>query len=130
MKGDWEYLSSLACDNHVELKCPKCGYIWQFKGKANRVQCRKCKKFFTRKYKKSADIQDDIMKGNILDALQKVDTDPSSHKELFKDAIPLILKDDDLKFAFSQACSELKKSPETIVRRAVKYWLKDKGFLP
>lgn len=128
-------MSSSTCASYVELKCPKCGYVWPFTGKCNNVQCPGCGKFFKRKYKrrpnteKPADIRDDIMKGNIMEALHKADMDPSNHKELFKDAIPLILRDDELKFAFSYACEELKKSPETIVRWAVKEWLKDKRFM-
>ena len=122
------------------ITCPYCGYEFPFKGKSNRVRCRnnECKRWFKQKYKrqqklhtatKVADnLKDDIMQGNILDALHKADINPTNHKEMFKDAIPLILKDDKLKFAFAKACQDRKRSPETIVRKAILFWLKEKGY--
>ena len=126
----------------MNLECPKCGYKWNFNGKANRVQCPQCKKFFRLNYKparnpanktkpakQTCQISDDIMQGNILDALEKADINPTNHHEMFKDAIPLILKDDELKFAFAQACQDRKRSPEVIVRKAVRVWLKENRYI-
>jgi len=75
----------------MNLECPKCKNIWNYNGKANRIQCIKCKKFFRLEYKKPAKnkqnlpkigrkaagfISDSIMRGNILDALEKADINP------------------------------------------------------
>lgn len=117
------------------LTCPYCGYNFPFTGKANRVQChnKDCKRWFKQRYKKedvaTVDVKDDILKGNILDALEKADINPANHRELFRDAIPLILKKDDLKFAFAKAVQDRKRSPEEMMRKAVRYWLKEKGYL-
>lgn len=58
---------------------------------------------------KTSNIEDDVMRGNILDAMNRENLDPNNHKELFKDTIPLILKESDIKFAFARACEKRKK---------------------
>jgi len=115
----------------MSLECPRCRYNWNFRGRAKRVQCPKCGKFFKNPalLQESCVIRDEIMQGNILDALEKSDVNPSNNKELFKDVIPLILKDEKLKFAFANACLELRKSPEKMIRKAVKYFLEEHGYL-
>jgi len=121
----------------MNLKCPKCGYGWDFKGRARRVQCLKCGKFFynpifMQKPANNAEtckIKDDIMHGNILDALNKANIDPINHNELSKDWIPILLEDNKLKFAFAEACEKLQKSPEKVLRMAIKDWLKQKEYL-
>jgi hypothetical protein len=62
---------------------------------------------------KTSNIEDDVMRGNILDAMNRENLDPNNHKELFKDTIPLILKESDIKFAFARACEKRKKEVET-----------------
>lgn len=121
-----------------KITCPHCKKSYKFYGKSNRVECRYCGKWFQQKYQDDMvipnkpvndDIKDDILQGNILDALEKADINPANHRELFRDAIPLILKKDDLKYAFAKACQDRKRSPEEMMRKAVRYWLKEKGYL-
>jgi len=121
----------------MNLECKVCGHVWDYKGKAKRAQCGKCRWNGKVTYIKTTpnttpttpDIKDDIMQGNILDALDKADINPTNHRELFKDAIPLILKEDKLKFAFAEACQDRRRSPESVVRNAVRFWLKEKRYL-
>ena len=128
----------------MELKCPVCGHKWNYKGNAKRIQCWGCKKMFQAKTllnsapnsaitensaPNSALIQDDIMKGSILDALDKADVDPLNHKNFLNDAIPLIIKEGELNFAFAKVCSERKNSPEQMIRIIIKKWLTDEGKL-
>jgi len=119
----------------MNLECPKCGN--KVNPNAKRPQCGKCRYSFPRKNSaksqptqpKVSQISDDIMQGSILNALEKADIDPTNHREMFKDAIPLIIKEDKLKFAFAQACQDRKRSPEVIVRKAIKFWLKENKYL-
>ena len=122
----------------MNLICPKCNH--KFNSEAKRPQCSQCRYNFPRvkniqkhpqetSKKTSNLISDDIMQGNILDALNKADINPTNHRELFRDAIPLILKEDKLKFAFAEACQDRRRSPEIIIRNAVRFWLKEKGYL-
>ncbi len=122
----------------MNLECPKCGFKWDFEGTGGlrkRVQCRKCKQFFNlkqpipaKKPDNTSQIHDDIMHGNIMDALDKADIDPMNHNELIKDAIPIILKEDKLKYAFAKACSEKKNSPEKMIRVILKNWLMENKY--
>ena len=112
------------------IVCPLCSYRWPFTGKARKIQCPGCKKFFDKsEVLDESRIRDDIMKGNILDALGDAGINPDNNHEMFKDVIPLILRDDDLKFAFSKACSELRRSPERLMRSSVRSWLEENGYL-
>jgi len=131
----------------MNLECPKCGHEWNYKGNHWRTKCVNCRKkgiitiiktgvprikgtVGTQKGTPSIspDIQDDIMHGNIMDALNKADVNPFNHKNFLKDAIPLILKEEKLKFAFAKACSEKKNSPEKMIRVILKDWLKEKKY--
>ena len=120
----------------MNLVCPNCDNHWKFRGKAKRVQCPKCKRFFSRNLQKPAEtcnipavIEDKIMRGNILEVLESENIDPMNNKELFKDTIPLLLKEPDIKFAFAKACEKRKKSPEKLLRSIVKKWLKQEKLL-
>jgi hypothetical protein len=112
------------------LTCKYCGHTYPFKGKANRVQCPKCHRFFQQEYKKQKklqkaekvadDFKDDIMLGNISEAMDKAKIDPfDNNKTLSSDFIMLLLKDDKLKFAFSYYCLEKKKKPLDVIKKAV-----------
>jgi len=32
----------------MKMKCPKCGYEWEYKGRLEYVQCPSCRRFFRR----------------------------------------------------------------------------------
>jgi hypothetical protein len=74
-------------------------------------------------------ISDDIMHGNILDALEKANINPfNSNGKLSKDFIPLLLKDDELKLAFSKYCELKKKQPLWVVKQAIIKFLTGEGL--
>lgn len=123
----------------MNLKCPKCDYKWNFRGKAKRVQCPECKQFFYNpawnpansctKPAQNLQIQDDIMRGNITEALDKANIDPfNNNGKISKDFIPLLLKNDKLKFAFAEYCNDKKKPPLWVVKKAVKDFLEKEGY--
>lgn len=130
----------------MNLECKVCGHKWNYKGNQYRAMCMNCRRKHNKiTYIKTGlpskchqnainchqlpSIKDDIMQGSILSALNKADIDPTNHREMFKDAIPLILRDDKLKFAFAQACQDRKKSPEKVVRNAIEFWLKENEYI-
>jgi len=60
----------------MNLTCPKCDHSWNFRGKAKRAQCPKCKQFFNNPAWKPADssnipaktstsISADLMQGSV-----------------------------------------------------------------
>jgi len=126
--------------NYKEVKCPYCSYTWAFTGKSDRVECRRCKKWFRLRYQRvpqelqqlgydnSRTAFDDMMEGNITEAFDKANIDPMNRKELVKDIIPIILKTDKLKFAFAEACADLNISPEKLLRIIVKKYLLERGY--
>lgn len=67
---------NLECD-FLKIECPNCSNVWISKSKAKRVQCSACGKFFknpnadksAKVLKSQQIIQDNIMQGNIMDAL-------------------------------------------------------------
>jgi protein-arginine kinase activator protein McsA len=80
----------------MNLICPKCKHTWNYTGKKNRAKCSQCNYFINiSKYKKevakgSSDIakgsgnvaiQDNILNGNILDALDQAEIDPFIKKK-------------------------------------------------
>ena len=68
-------------------------------------------------------ITDDMMRGSLVDILKQPDD-----KELqrhCKDMIPLILKDDLIKYHFANECERSKKLPVVVMREAVEYYLKN-----
>ena len=125
----------------MNLECPKCNHKWNYRGNLKRARCPNCrKKGIKNQYVKTglganngakmaqigANISDDIMRGNILDALDKADIDPLySNGKLSKDFIPLLLRDDELKFAFAKYCDIKKKQPLWVVKYAVEKLLKE-----
>ena len=123
----------------MHLTCPKCGNN-KINANVKRPQCGKCRYCFPRNKsannqptsasKKSAiSISDDIMHGNILDALEKANIDPfNNNGKLSKDFIPLLLKDDELKLAFSKYCEQKKKQPLWVVKKAIALFLKVEGL--
>ena len=121
----------------MNLTCPKCGH--KFNSEAKRPQCSKCKYNFPRikfgietsKTSKTSNqtIQDNILNGNILDALDQTKIDPFNDQKMFKDFIPLLLGDNETRYAFARACDERRKSPRVMVKVIIKSWLKEKGFL-
>jgi len=130
----------------MNLECPNCGFEWDYTGNNYRVGCRNCGKWFrtglptpwenknknctsSKKNCTSSKISDDIMRGNIIDALEKADVDPwNNNGVLSKDFIPLLLKEDKLKFAFSKYCMEKKKQPTYVVKKAIIYFLKEEKY--
>src|SRR4030043_1601092 len=129
----------------MNLVCPKCGHKWNYKGNEYRTKCTKCRvngtitiiktglpskrngtKMEQRNNKNGTTISDDIMHGNILEALEKADIDPlNNNGKLSKDFIPLLLKDDKLKFAFAKYCEMKKKQPLWVVKQAIIKLLKE-----
>ena len=133
----------------MNLICPKCDYSWNYKGNRYKTTCPKCK-WHNRKTvwvytglptpskmtttptttpTTSQNIQDNILNGNILDALDQVEIDPFNNQKMFKDFIPLLLGDDETRYAFARACDERRRSPRRMVKSIIKSWLKEKGFL-
>ncbi len=134
----------------MNLKCPKCGHSWNYKGNNYRIDCSICRskgiltiiktglpykpsskpstKPSTKPSckKSTAGISDDIMHGNIIEALEKADIDPlNNNGRISKDFIPLLLKDDKLKYAFSKYCYENKKQPLWVVKQAIIKFLEE-----
>ena len=134
----------------MHLTCPKCKYEWEYKGNFWRTNCQACRKkgictiiktglptpwskeavrSSKRSNESTASISDDIMHGNILDALEKANIDPfNNNGKLSKDFIPLLLKDDELKLAFSKYCEQKKKQPLWVVKKAITLFLKGEGL--
>ena len=76
--------------------------------------------------KNTSSISDDIMQGNIIDALNKAEINPfNNNGKISNDFIPLLLKNDELKFAFSKYCEQKKKQPLWVVRYAIIKLLKE-----
>jgi len=127
---------NLECD-FFKIECPNCSNVWISKAKAKRVQCSVCGKFFknpsadksAKVLKSQQIIQDNIMQGDILDAMDRANIDPMNNKKVIKDYIPLLLDDDKLEFALAKACTERKRGAKTIIKKALRMWLKDEGFL-
>ena len=69
------------------------------------------------------------MRGNIIEALEKADIDPfNNNGKISKDFIPLLLKDDKLKFSFSSYCMDKKKQPLWVVKKAIMEFLKKEKY--
>ena len=128
----------------MKLTCPKCGHKWNYKGNKYRAMCMNCRrKHNTVTWIKTGlppnatnsppnatnSISDDIMRGNITEALNKADIDPFNSKgKLSKDFIPLLLKNDKLKFAFAEYCDDNKKQPLWVVKKAIMFFLEQDGY--
>ena len=139
----------------MNLICPKCNYSWNYKGNHWRATCPNCKEKtkktiwvktgipFTKRYTPNSthstpnsthstpnlQVQDNILNGNILDALDQTEIDPFNNQRMFKDFIPILLGDDETRYAFARACDEKRKSPRAMVKVIIKSWLKEKEFL-
>jgi len=72
---------------------------------------------------KTKSISDDMMQGSIVDALKPLDDKELQKK--FKDIILLILKDEKIKYHFTNECVRSKKLPIVVMREAVEYYLKN-----
>lgn len=135
---------SLECYERKRIVCDRCGHSWFTQSENYRVLCSACGKHVRTGYptpweikkgKKRPEvldnkiIQDDIMRGNIFEAMNKADMEILNNKQLSRDIIPIVLQRDDIKFAFAKACEERKKSPVAMVRMMVGNWLKKEGYL-
>lgn len=105
----------------MKVQCPRCKHKWDRKGKNNMVHCPNCDKKFKLK-------TDDFMRGSISKALQEANKDPLRNVFL-RDAVPMLLEEDDIKFSFAQACVKEKKKPEVLMKWIVKDWLMKEGYI-
>lgn len=133
----------------MNLVCPKCGHKWNYRGNNYRIDCGNCRKqgIITiiktglptpweksnsnpnNPTVKSNSISDSIMRGNILEALEKADIDPMNNNgKISKDFIPLLLKDEKLKFAFAKYCEAKKKQPLWVVKKAIINFLMEEKY--
>lgn len=128
----------------IKLKCSRCAHEWSYKGNSYRAECKNCRKLYGKGtwiktgLKKAseasieaseASIQDNILRGNILDAMKQMGKHPLDNAKLTGDYILHILDDDKLVLALNKACEEEKKKPAVLIKKAVKFWLEKEGYL-
>jgi hypothetical protein len=87
------------------------------------------KKIESKEKKDASTIEEVFVTGDIFGTLEKMGIDPTASDKRVGEYISIMLEDDDLKYAFAKACERQKESPKTMVKKIIKSWLRNKGYL-
>ena len=124
--------------------CPKCKHTWDYEAKKtelirNRTKC-KCganinipplqpslqKTETSPKTSPKPDVAENILTGNIIEAIKQTGIDPKKKRG---DFIPLLLQDKKLELCLARASKGERQSPEKIIREALMEYLKKNGYM-
>jgi hypothetical protein len=74
--------------------------------------------------------EEELMQGSILEMLKKAKINPmKKDPRLVGEVISIIIGDDKMKYAFTKACADRNRSPKDIANKAIRFWLKENGYL-